>query len=147
MDKENEKELKLLRALLRQVKTEDPYLKQLFEKQIQGLQMGTSLENTKEIIRCLRIQNKKLLEQVSTLKLQVKEMATEREKFMSVVNYISKLNNNLSEALGSCLVCWGEDPTCTHCNGNGLPGWRDINKRQFNIYVLPCLEKLYGITK
>ena len=146
MDKENQ--LHLLRALLNQIKIDDPYLRQLLEQQMGGFQpRKTRQENTKEIIRCLRIQNKKLLEQVANLKNQLKEEKVDREELRSNLNYLSKLNNSLSEALGSCNLCWGEDPDCNNCKGNGLPGWRKTNKRLFNIYVLPCLEKLYGLIK
>src|SRR6476620_11177472 len=125
MDKESQ--LHLLRSLLNQIKIDDPHLRQVLEKQLGEYQPErTRQENTKEIIRRLRIQNKKLLEQVANLKNQVKQDNEQSSNLRSGFRYLSKLSNDLSDALGSCQLCWGEDPDCAHCGGNGLPGWRKI---------------------
>jgi len=137
-----------LQAMLNQIRIDNPSLRELIEQRIREQQKkGTQKEISNEIIRRLRIQNKKLLEQVASLKEQLKRGSTDKNQIMNKLNYLVKLNNSLSEALGSCNNCWGEDPVCTYCSGNGSPGWRDINKRKFNAYVLPTLEKLYGLRK
>jgi hypothetical protein len=128
---DNDNQFELLRAMLNQVNSEK-------EKQSDA---------NKETIRRLRIQNTKLLEQVKLLKDQVKNVNTEKAQMSSNLNLLLKLNNSLAEALGSCTNCWGEDAECTNCQGQGSPGWRQINKRFFNRYVLPGLEKLYGLSK
>jgi hypothetical protein len=61
------------------------------------------------------------------------------------LNELMKLNNALAGALGSCNICWGEDPGCIQCSGKGFPGWHKVNKRLFNVYVLPALEKFNGL--
>ena len=96
----------------------------------------------KEITRRLRIQNKKLLEQVSGLKVQMVRVKAERN---SIQKKYLKCNSALSGALGSCGQCWGEDPHCPVCRGKGSSGWRAVNKSLFNLYVLPTLEKKYGL--
>ena len=128
---DNDNQFEFLRAMLNQVNAEK-------EKQT---------DVGKETIRRLRIQNKKLLEQVKLLKEQVKQVNAEKAQMSSGLNYLLKLNNSLAEALGSCASCWGEDAACNNCQGQGSPGWRQINKRFFNRYVLPGLEKLYGLGK
>lgn len=95
-----------------------------------------------EIIRRLRIQNKKLLERVRILREQLKQEKGERMQLVNKINYLGKLNASLSDALGSCRECWGEDAHCTVCAGKGYPGWRKVNKRLFNLYILPALEKM-----
>ena len=128
---DNDNQFEFLRAMLSQVNAEK-------DKQTDA---------SKETVRRLRIQNKKLLEQVKLLKEQVKQVNVEKTQMSGSLNYLWKLNNSLSEALGSCANCWGEDAECTNCQGQGSPGWRQINKRFFNRFVLPGLEKLYGLSK
>ena len=130
---ENDNQFELLRAMLNQVKMDGHEEKQA--------------DAEKETMRRLRIQNKKLLEQLKILKDQLKHSNQEKQEMSANLKYLWKLNNSLSEALGSCNSCWGEDAECELCQGQGSPGWRQINKRFFNRYILPCLEKLYGLNK
>ncbi|HEV7780155.1 MAG TPA: hypothetical protein VGO58_02760 [Chitinophagaceae bacterium] len=116
-------------------------------KEFAGDQKEKQDEISKEITRCLRIQNKKLLEQVAFLKQRLKTDGADKTEINARLNYLVKLNHDLSEALGSCNKCWGEDPGCADCSGNGSPGWRTVNKRLFYLYVLPTLERLYGGSK
>ena len=101
----------------------------------------------KETIRRLKIQNKKLLEQLAVLRKKINQETSGKNKIAEKLRSLKKLNNALAEALGSCSQCWGEDPKCRNCSGKGIPGWRSINKRLFNVYVLSCLQKLYSINK
>jgi DNA repair exonuclease SbcCD ATPase subunit len=143
----NKNQLDSLQKILIRINISDFNLQQLAEKQIEKDNNKKVLKEQKEIIRRLRIQNKKLLEQLATLKKKLKQSSEERAKITGKMNYTKKLNNSLSEALGSCNNCWGEDSNCTNCSGNGVPGWRKINKRLFNMYVLPALENLYSLNK
>lgn len=110
---------------------------------------NTKKEQTeqKEIIRRLRIQNKKLQEQLTNLRKKVKQNNTEKAKLIDKMEGTKRLNYLLAEALGSCPECWGQDQECANCLGNGISGWHKINKRLFNVYVLPALEKLYGLSR
>lgn len=141
--KEDDNKAATLKALLGQVKTHDPELKRFFKQVTKTYKQHNQNDTAKETTRRLRIQNKKLLEQVSTLKERVKHMKAERIEMLTLYNETMKLNNSLSGALGSCHLCWGENDDCPACSGNGYPGWRTVNKRLFNIYVLPSLEKYY----
>lgn len=133
----------LLQAILKQVKVDEPGIIQLIEQQINESKTGSkSKEVSTEVIRRLRIQNKKLLEQVASLREQLKQNNSDRNQVLDKLTSLTKLNFALAEALGSCSNCWGDDPGCVHCSGNGSPGWKNINKRMFNLYILPTLEKL-----
>lgn len=113
-----------------------------------SLDQTKDLQNEqKEIIRRLRIQNKKLLEQLTAERTKLKQRNTEKTEALNKVSQIEQLNYHLSQALGSCDSCWGQDTNCSTCRGDGISGWRKINKRLFNVYVLPALEKLYGLSK
>jgi hypothetical protein len=143
----NENQLDLLQVMLKQIRDDDPGIKEFIEKQIRSYKKGEQSKISKEIIRRLRIQNKKLMEQVTLLREQLKLNTNDKNHIMNKLKHLVKLNNSLAEALGSCHSCWGEDPDCDHCSGNGSPGWKNINKRMFNLYVLPSLEKLYGAAR
>lgn len=141
----NANQLDILQTMLNQIKIDDPNIRALVKRHFKDSRRITEqTETANEIIRRLRIQNKKLMEQVGLLKEKQKQNRAERNQLMNRLNHLKKLNHSLSDAVGSCNVCWGEDPGCSNCSGNGMPGWRNINKRLFNIYVFPCLEKLYG---
>ena len=141
MGKENQ--FNLLPAMVNQTRIEDSGIKQLIQQQFRGNQeQGKKKNISKETIRRLRIQNKKLQEQVASLREQLRYNREDRNQLASKLNHLMKLNTSLAKALGSCDNCWGEDPDCTICSGEGYPGWRKINKRLFNLYVLPTLEKL-----
>jgi len=47
----------------------------------------------------------------------------------------------LADALGAC-ACFGENPKCRNCSGNGRPGVRDPDPRAFEVFVMPALERL-----
>jgi hypothetical protein len=139
----NKNQLNSLQTIVNGIKINDFNFRQPAKKQTGRDNKKKEQNEQKEIIRRLRIQNKKLLEQLTALKEKLKQSSIERTKIINKVNHTRKLNNSLSEALGSCNNCWGEDPDCINCSGAGIPGWRNINKRMFNTYVLPCLEELY----
>src|SRR5260221_2739578 len=142
MDSENQFEL--VQSMLKQIKIDEPGIRQFIEQQIRNSEKKRiPNEISNETIRRLRIQTKKLQEQVASLKEQLKLGKIDRNLIMNKLNYLTKLNTSLADALGSCKDCWGEDQECTVCSGEGYSGWRKINIRLFNLYVLPSLEKLY----
>jgi hypothetical protein len=145
---DSNRQFKLLKAMLSRVKTDDPYIKRLIERQAQDNRKEEPQEETaKDIIRRLKIQNKKLLEQLTILKEQARQNNADKNRVSAHLDKTMKWNNSLADALGSCPQCWGEDAGCKNCNGKGAAGWRPIHKRLFNIYVLPGLERLYGLIK
>jgi hypothetical protein len=141
MDKKNYYEL--LKALLTRQDEGGAWIQNIIA-QYKGdkIPVNAKADLAAEIIRRLRIQNKKLLERVRILREQLKQEKGERMQLVHKINYLGKLNASLSDALGSCRECWGEDAHCTVCAGKGYPGWRKVNKRLFNVYILPSLEKM-----
>jgi len=47
----------------------------------------------------------------------------------------------LAEALGAC-DCWGQDPRCQVCEGEGGPGWILPDRQQFATYVQPAIRAI-----
>src|SRR5258706_5354170 len=130
---DNENQFDLLQMVLNQIKIDDPGIKQLIKQQISDNQSKGNQKEIKETIRRLRIQVKKLMEQVASLREQLRNNITDRDHIIDKLNDLVRLNKALAEALGSCNKCWGEDPECIDCSGEGVPGWRKINKRMFNL--------------
>jgi hypothetical protein len=144
--KDKDNQIDLLKAMLRKIKTDGPVIKQLVLQSVNGeLKTTDELEISGEIIRRLKIQNKKLQEQVTSLREQLKKKNRDINKVLARMNTSEKRTNSLALALGSCDHCWGEDADCIHCAGNGTPGWRKINRRLYIMYVLPMLEKKFGL--
>lgn len=135
-----------LKSVLRRIRLNDPKIISLIKSEI-GIKYGENNPEvvSKEIIRRLKIQNGKLLERVGRLKEQLRTMKTHKEKALLRDEKSQKLLKKVAEALGSCPACWGNSESCKRCEGNGIPGWKKINRRLFNTYVLPALEELYGL--
>jgi hypothetical protein len=47
----------------------------------------------------------------------------------------------LAAALGAC-ECWGSDPGCHFCGGDGLPGWRPPDPQLYEEFVTPATSRL-----
>jgi hypothetical protein len=52
-----------------------------------------------------------------------------------------EINDTLAGALGACPLCWGDDPDCGECGGNGVPGSAPPRQALFAKYVLPALRR------
>lgn len=102
---------------------------------------GKQLVISTEIMRRFRIQNKKLLEQVSLLKEKLKLASEDRQNTRKEMETLVKINQDMAAALGSCPECWGENPGCTVCNGNGIPGWKESSPSYFDSYIAPVIGK------
>jgi hypothetical protein len=96
-----------------------------------------------EIMRRFRIQNKKLMEQVTLLKDQLKYANKSQEKKKQDMKTLLAFNAELSKAVGSCADCWGEDPSCSNCAGYGAPGWKPASEEHFKAVVIPLLKILF----
>jgi len=141
-----ENQIAILQAMLSKIKYDDPKFRLQLKKEIGDHHKGSEqITLTKEIIRRLRIQNKKLLGQVSDLRARLNLSKTSENEIRIRLNELTKQNNAIAGALGSCNICWGEDPDCIQCSGKGVPGWRKLNKRLFDTWVLPALDKLNGL--
>ncbi len=138
----------LLHHVIHQIDSNEAYIKDAVEEQIKTRERKPlQTKSDRETIRRLRIQNKKMIEQVKSLREKFRKAHAEKNILTKTLADVTNTNDHLSQALGSCNRCWGNDPLCEQCAGNGIPGWKQINKRLFNSYVLPCLEKLYGLNK
>ncbi len=47
----------------------------------------------------------------------------------------------LAAALGACAECWGEEPTCPGCGGEGASGWMPPDPELYAEYVAPAVRR------
>lgn len=52
---------------------------------------------------------------------------------------LSHRDSAIAAALGACR-CWGEQPDCEHCGGEGAPGWMLPDPDAFREYVQPAID-------
>lgn len=138
----------ILKAMLGQLERNDPAIAAVIRKELgKSYEEKKQQDLNKEIIRRLRIQNNKLQERRDSLRELLKQVKINRNQLLNRLENLRKLNRSLSDALGSCRICWGEDVNCPHCKGNGVPGWRAINRPCYNKYVLAAIERVNNNTK
>jgi hypothetical protein len=53
---------------------------------------------------------------------------------------LQQINDDLATALGACPLCWGEEPACPDCEGQGEPGSQRPDRALFFRLVAPALH-------
>ena len=67
-----------------------------------------------------------------------------RRKIQALLREIERLretNDALAAALGACPLCWGDDPDCLECEGQGDPGSARPDRELFGRLVAPALQR------
>lgn len=58
---------------------------------------------------------------------------------------LREVNDTVAAALGACRVCWGGDPGCPACAGQGRAGWRAPDRALFQELVVPAVRRVRAI--
>ncbi len=58
-----------------------------------------------------------------------------------MVDALRSVLDTLARALGACPGCWGRDPSCAECAGQGAPGWFSPHPDLFRELVLPAARR------
>lgn len=72
---------------------------------------------------------------------RIKQLTLEVEEMRESLSNSDRLEEDLANALGACVFCWGEDPTCRGCRGKGKPGAFEPDHALFTQFVLPALRR------
>lgn len=124
-------------ALLDELDQRNPRLKallQLMQQQQQAGAAGPSADEDQHSRRLGQLKQRYRAERKRGLKL--KQLAS----FLQQENdFLRSINDTLSEALGSCPVCWGQDPACDDCEGAGQPGFRAPEPELFRRLIRPAV--------
>ena len=87
----------------------------------------------------------KLKNKVRILFNRVKKLEHQKNHLLKYIDFFLDVNASFSSAVGAC-ECWGEDPECEKCSGEGVPGHFEVNQEAFNTYIKPSLgEKIKKI--
>ncbi|MEZ5039699.1 MAG: hypothetical protein R2828_07395 [Saprospiraceae bacterium] len=121
--------------------SEDPYKKMLGQVMMQNLQKGKERENHIPINGHKNGGSVQMRQDVKTLIKMNKELLSEYKALQQKHNKIVRLNAYAASALGAC-ECWGIDPDCSDCHGNGSPGNLEIEEQKFNHLIQPFFVKL-----
>lgn len=89
--------------------------------------------------RKLMALNKELKDKLLLLKKQ-------KEQLLQYLDYFIEVNAVFSSAVGAC-ECWGDDPQCEKCRGQGKPGAFAIQQEAFQYYIRPALKQQQGPEK
>lgn len=68
-----------------------------------------------------------------------------RQKVESMYRELAELRNRndaLAAALGACYLCWGDDPECEICHGQGRTGSAIPDRKLFAQFVVPAARRL-----
>lgn len=88
---------------------------------------------TREVVHC----KKNLAKAVSKIKSLQLEVAELNEALAAA----DQFEENLANALGACVFCWGEDAQCRACLGKGKPGIFEPDPALFEQFVAPVLRR------
>lgn len=72
----------------------------------------------------------------------VQRLRKETQALTRELQNLQERNDSLAAALGACYLCWGEEPTCSHCRGRGRPGYVAPDKELFIEWVAPAVRTL-----
>lgn len=71
----------------------------------------------------------------------VQELREKIEKLYAELETLRQRNDFLAWAVGACCLCWGEDPQCAVCAGEGQPGFVDPDCELFIQLVAPAVRR------
>jgi hypothetical protein len=79
-------------------------------------------------------------EKANEIKQKVREIYLELRE-------LRRRNLAFADAVGACSNCWGSDPSCAFCMGNGRPGAYQINTSLFAELVAPAMVQYQQLNR
>jgi hypothetical protein len=64
------------------------------------------------------------------------------QQLQAELERLQEVNDTVAEALGACHLCWGDDPACEICQGDGAPGCFVPPRDLFQRFVVPALGRM-----
>lgn len=78
----------------------------------------------------------------SKLIRKMKLLNHENKQLRNGLDQLLALNDHVARLLGACHDCFGKDPDCSMCKGQGYPGFYDFDKDMFLEFIGLCLTKI-----
>lgn len=74
-------------------------------------------------------------DRIAALELRFDQLRDVARRMDAELRLLRRRNAHLAAALGACPQCWGEDPDCAVCAGEGQPGSAPPHRQHFRHYV------------
>jgi hypothetical protein len=74
----------------------------------------------------------------------LRELREKIESLYAELETLRQRNDSLAWAVGACCLCWGEDPQCLVCAGEGQPGFVEPDRELFIQVVVPAVRRFHG---
>lgn len=123
----------LRKALIQQILEKKPELKAFIEQF--HPQQEPSVEPEPVSPQDLLEDNRLLLQELKTAN-------SNNQALIDLVKANKACMEDVALALGACSVCFGKDPDCGDCAGQGKPGKKPVNRHAFETLIVPVLQKL-----
>jgi len=78
----------------------------------------------------------------AALRDELRSLRRENRRLRELNDALLAHTEFLAEGIGACPLCWGEDPDCQECGGDGGPGTFVPDRQAFNEFVRPAVETL-----
>lgn len=126
-----------IEQLLQQRFGSDPYwqMVQQMLQQPQSATTGTETDNLSDRAGDCQENLTEARRYIRRLKKRIAWLEKERAQ-------LEATEAEMARALGACVQCWGEDPYCPDCQGQGSAGSQIPNAELFERLVLPALRRL-----
>lgn len=84
---------------------------------------------------------------IQRLRKRFERMAQQIAELSEELDLLEARNDDLAAALGACYLCWGEDPECPVCAGQGKPGSVAPDRQLFNQWILPAVRTVQALVR
>lgn len=123
-------------VLLSQIDTSDPTMA-LVARMLAGRTTESSSEKETTPDEETDELSKQRLQRLSQA---VRHLRRKCDSLQIEVEELQLRNDAMAAAVGACYLCWGENPMCEVCSGQGTPGRFPINASAFAEFVLPAIR-------
>ena len=77
---------------------------------------------------------------IRRLRARFEHMTRQIEELSQELDALQRRNDDLAAALGACYLCWGEDPQCQVCSGQGKPGSVAPDRPLYRRWIIPAVR-------
>ncbi len=72
----------------------------------------------------------------------IRNLRQKADQMYAELQELRQRNDTLAAALGACYLCWGEDPHCQVCDGEGRPGSSMPEQKLFAKFISPAERRM-----
>ncbi len=115
---------------------EDPKLKMLYNfMKLKSAGTSGGKENY------IKPEQKSAARHVKVCLTKIQELEEKENMLNARLSFSNDMLSRLASALGAC-SCFGTDPQCTSCSGQGRAGFTTYDPMAFNEFVMPLMHKI-----